>query len=483
MLFGEPLHVNVSRASTRFETIQRAHSRQLESPSREEEEQAGENLGFDLRKWLRGRQQAAGPPFAKRAGLSFKDLSIYGTDVSNKHIATLITPFWKLIKGVRTGWGIPAMLSGHGSKRQLTHSFSGLVREGEMLLVLGRPGSGCSTLLRVLGNQRKTYTAIEGRVSYGGLSPEEIEKHFRGEVAYSAEEDTHYPTITIRRTLEFAIECKTPSTKVLANPKRYQQDVLDMLLDMYGLRNSADNILMRASGGEKKRTSIAELVATGAAVEIFDNSSRGLDSSTALDYARSLRIGADVLQKTIIATLYQASESIYELFDKVMVIDEGRQLYFGPTTEAVAYFEALGVKKPARQTTSDFLSGLTQMNERQTVPGFEDSAPITAVDFEQRWLASTQYQDVHAELDAFEAQVEQDDRGQELRELVNVSKMGATEFNVCGTLIGGVLFMKQMLDFAARHGIRPMIEKYPMSRINEALQHVEDGKARHRVVL
>ncbi|KAJ2298371.1 hypothetical protein IWW55_004487, partial [Coemansia sp. RSA 2706] len=99
MLFGEPLHVNVSRASTRFETIQRAHSRQLESPSREEEEQAGENLGFDLRKWLRGRQQAAGPPFAKRAGLSFKDLSIYGTDVSNKHIATLITPFWKLIKG------------------------------------------------------------------------------------------------------------------------------------------------------------------------------------------------------------------------------------------------------------------------------------------------------------------------------------------------------------------------------------------------
>ncbi|KAJ2290348.1 ATP-binding cassette transporter snq2, partial [Coemansia sp. RSA 2706] len=208
---------------------------------------------------------------------------------------------------------------------------------------------------------------------------------------------------------------------------RYQQDVLDMLLDMYGLRNSADNILMRASGGEKKRTSIAELVATGAAVEIFDNSSRGLDSSTALDYARSLRIGADVLQKTIIATLYQASESIYELFDKVMVIDEGRQLYFGPTTEAVAYFEALGVKKPARQTTSDFLSGLTQMNERQTVPGFEDSAPITAVDFEQRWLASTQYQDVHAELDAFEAQVEQDDRGQELRELVNVSKMGATE--------------------------------------------------------
>ena len=40
-----------------------------------------------------------------------------------------------------------------------------------------------------------------------------------------------------------------------------------------------------------------------------------------------------------------------------------------------------------------------------------------------------------------------------------------------------------MLAFAARHGIEPQTEHYPMSRINEALDHLRAGKARYRVVL
>ena len=43
--------------------------------------------------------------------------------------------------------------------------------------------------------------------------------------------------------------------------------------------------------------------------------------------------------------------------------------------------------------------------------------------------------------------------------------------------------MAQMLDFAARHKIAPMTENFPMSRVNEALKHLEEGKARYRVVL
>jgi len=39
---------------------------------------------------------------------------------------------------------------------------------------------------------------------------------------------------------------------------------------------------------------------------------------------------------------YQASENIYKNFDKVLVIDSGRQVYFGPAQAARAYFEGLG---------------------------------------------------------------------------------------------------------------------------------------------
>ena len=40
-----------------------------------------------------------------------------------------------------------------------------------------------------------------------------------------------------------------------------------------------------------------------------------------------------------------------------------------------------------------------------------------------------------------------------------------------------------MLDFAARHGITPQTEHLPMSRIDEAFERLEPGKARYRIVL
>ncbi|PIA13810.1 hypothetical protein COEREDRAFT_99317 [Coemansia reversa NRRL 1564] len=425
MSFGEPLHVSISHATTRFQTIQHAHSLQ---PG-EEEAKVGGGGQFDLKKWLSRRQAAEGPPFAKRFGLVFSDLDIYGTDVSNRHIATLITPIWKLIKGVRNGYGIFQLLTGMGNKRQLIHSVSGEVKEGEMLLVLGRPGSGCSTLLRVLGNHRKTYTKIDGYISYGGLSPKEVLRSYRGEVAYNQEDDLHFPTLTVRKTLEFAIKCKTPSRQVLRDSSAFQRDVLQMLYDMYGLGGCADTIVGNAflrgvSGGERKRVSIAEQVAIGASVEIWDNSTRGLDASSALDYVRSLRINADTLQKAEVATIYQASESIYKLFDKVMVLDNGRQLYFGPTTEAVEYFERLGMYKPPRQTTSDFLTGLTKLSERRVRSGWEERVPKTALEFEQKWHQSPEYHKMRQNVKEFSTHIIENDRGQELRELIDRTKMG-----------------------------------------------------------
>ena len=40
-----------------------------------------------------------------------------------------------------------------------------------------------------------------------------------------------------------------------------------------------------------------------------------------------------------------------------------------------------------------------------------------------------------------------------------------------------------MLDFAARKGVRPIVEPFPMADVNEAVDHVRAGKARYRVVL
>lgn len=55
--------------------------------------------------------------------------------------------------------------------------------------------------------------------------------------------------------------------------------------------------------------------------------------------------------------------------------------------------------------------------------------------------------------------------------------------SVSGSPTGAPADIAAMLDFAARHGIAPQVERFPMSRVNDALAHLEAGKARYRVVL
>lgn len=55
--------------------------------------------------------------------------------------------------------------------------------------------------------------------------------------------------------------------------------------------------------------------------------------------------------------------------------------------------------------------------------------------------------------------------------------------SVSGSPLGSPAVTAQMLDFCARHGISPKVERFPMSEVNAALDHVRKGQARYRVVL
>ena len=43
--------------------------------------------------------------------------------------------------------------------------------------------------------------------------------------------------------------------------------------------------------------------------------------------------------------------------------------------------------------------------------------------------------------------------------------------------------IETMLDSAARHNVVPQTEHFPMSKINEAFERLDSGKARYRIVL
>ena len=93
---------------------------------------------------------------------------------------------------------------------------------------------------------------------------------------------------------------------------------------------------------------------------------------------------------------------MFALFDKVMVLDKGVCVYFGPTTTAKAYFEKLGFQCEARKSTPDFLTGITNPNERKIMKGFEDQVPKTAAEMEKRYLMSQTHDEMAQELVEYE---------------------------------------------------------------------------------
>jgi alcohol/geraniol dehydrogenase (NADP+) len=59
----------------------------------------------------------------------------------------------------------------------------------------------------------------------------------------------------------------------------------------------------------------------------------------------------------------------------------------------------------------------------------------------------------------------------------------AKQKSVTGTATGSPQVVAKMLEFCARHGIETVTEIFPMSKINEAFEHLESGKVRYRIVL
>ncbi|KAI0789262.1 ABC-2 type transporter-domain-containing protein [Abortiporus biennis] len=390
---------------------------------------------FDLREYLTSSNdanQGAGIKH-KHVGVTWENLQVEGMGgVGFKiYIETFgqallsfwMTPFFIL-------WGfispliyriIPKKSPGFAT-RTILYPQSGLVKPGEMCLVLGCPGAGCTTFLKAIANEREEYAGVSGDVRYAGIGAAEMAKTYKGEVVYNQEDDIHIPTLNVGQTLDFALSTKTPGPKGRLpgmSKKDFNDAVKNMLLRMLNISHTAqtyvgDEFVRGVSGGERKRVSIAEMMATRAHVLCFDNSTRGLDASTALDFVKAMRAMTDILGQTTFATLYQAGEGIYELFDKVLVLDQGRQVYYGPPSEARKYFEDLGYKPLPRQSTADYLTGCTDPNERRFAPGrSENDVPCTPEALESVFQSSRYAQDLRDSLEKYKLQQETEKHDQE----------------------------------------------------------------------
>ncbi|KAK4100463.1 hypothetical protein N658DRAFT_516555 [Parathielavia hyrcaniae] len=385
---------------------------------------------FDLEAVLRGdldnEREAGIRP--KHIGVYFEGLTVKGVSGQTNYVKTFpdaFVDFFDIITPIRRMLG----LGKKGAEATLLDNFKGVCKSGEMVLVLGKPGSGCTTFLKTIANQRFGYTDVTGEVLYGPFTHEQFIQ-YRGEALYNDEDDVHQPTLTVEQTLGFALDVKTPGKlPVGITRQEFKEKVISTLLKMFNIEHTRKTIVGNSfvrgvSGGERKRVSIAEMLVSNACILSWDNSTRGLDASTALDFVKSLRVQTDLYKTSTFVSLYQASENIYNLFDKVMVIDEGRQVYLGPVSHARAYFEGLGFLPQPRQTTPDYVTGCTDAYERRYQEGRSaENAPHSPATLEAAFKESTLARDLEEEMTQYKKSLnEEADKYEDFRVAVSEQK-------------------------------------------------------------
>ena len=259
--------VSVSSGLHHFEQLARVTHRLADdsntdieqpSPSHPELTPHDTDGGFNLRQWIENRnsvEESQGIPH-KRMGLSWRDLSVYAPSGSS-------TSFIKTLpEAILGSFGLDALnfvrnvFAQSNKKKDLDSrnmkmiigGHEGVLKPGEMLLVLGRPGSGCSTFLQAVTSSLPSSLTLHpsSTISYGGFSPSEITRKLRGEVVYSGEDDLHYPHLSVERTLRFALRNKVPrGQKRLIGESRdmFIERCVDVLLKMFRISHVKETIV------------------------------------------------------------------------------------------------------------------------------------------------------------------------------------------------------------------------------------------------
>ncbi|KAM0471726.1 hypothetical protein ACHAP7_008991 [Fusarium lateritium] len=338
----------------------------------------------------------------RKAGVCYQNLNVFGygqaTDFQ-KNVANV----WLEV----ASW--PRQLMGYGKTRiDIIRDFDGVVKNGEMLVVLGPPGSGCSTFLKTIsGETNGIYVGEDAYFNYRGISAQEMHTRHRGEAIYTAEIDVHFPHLTVGDTLTFAAHARAPrDIPAGVDRQTFISHSRDVVMAMFGISHTfntkvGNEYVRGVSGGERKRVTIAEASLSGAPLQCWDNSTRGLDSANAVEFCKTLRLQTEMSDTTALVSIYQAPQAAYDIFDKAVVLYEGRQIYFGSAKTAKQYFIDLGFECPPRQTVPDFLTSMTSPQERIIRKGFEDRAPRTPDEFAAAWKSSLANAQLQREIEEY----------------------------------------------------------------------------------
>mmetsp|Transcript_110284 Transcript_110284/g.284968 ORF Transcript_110284/g.284968 Transcript_110284/m.284968 type:complete len:1336 (+) Transcript_110284:80-4087(+) len=229
--------------------------------------------------------------------------------------------------------------------RKILKHVDAMVPAGALCAVMGASGSGKTSLIKVLAG------VPGGLKVFGRAAIVPSEDCNVGAVGYLPQYEDLLPLLTVRETLLFSAALRNISEPAL---------VVNTLLNDLALSARADARIGAASGGglsggERRRVSLAIRLLRRCSVLCADEPTSGLDS-------RNARLVVDLLNVqatrgcTVLCSIHQPRQEIFECFTHVLVLSQGRVVYSGPTSQVVAHVEeATGLVCPETSNPADFV--------------------------------------------------------------------------------------------------------------------------------
>ncbi|GKZ98413.1 hypothetical protein AnigIFM59636_003010 [Aspergillus niger] len=354
-----------------------------------------ERRDFGLYGWLRNIMHMFNQGTYKEiSAMKFQNLRILGTRPQVHRRLTALSVFSALLRPRET------FSPSRKSPKEIIRNLNGVLDHGELLLVLGRPGAGCSTVAKSLcGELNGLKLGPESVIHYNGIPHQQAPSNVKRAMLYSSGTDKHFPHLTVGQTLEFAASIRAPIQNLQGITRtEYAKAMTKAVIAVFGLSHTYSTQVKDVTEDERKRVSIAEIILSGASLAAWDKSTQGLAPTKALKFVQSLRLAADLGSSSHVVAAYEASEATYGLFDKTLLLYEGRQIFYGPSSEAKGFFERQGWYCHPQQSTAEFLTSITNPTERQPRRDMENRVPRTSEEFETYWCQSAEYQGLQREM-------------------------------------------------------------------------------------
>jgi energy-coupling factor transporter ATP-binding protein EcfA2 len=206
-----------------------------------------------------------------------------------------------------------------GNDRPALRGVSLEIPEGELALVVGRTGSGKSSLLRVVNGLAPTFTGgtLTGRVTVAGRDTAEYPPRELADVVGVVLQDPRdgFVTEVVEDEIAYGMES-------LGLPPDVMRRRVEESLDLLGLHEIRHRPLRTLSGGQQQRAAIAAVLAQHPSVLVLDEPTSALDPGAAEEVLAAIQRLVHDLGLTVLLAEHRL-ERVVQFADRIIHVHAG----------------------------------------------------------------------------------------------------------------------------------------------------------------